>query len=638
MALDGITCELLAHELNNELQGARIDKIFEPDKYTIILHIRSNGSIKKLLISINPSSPRVHFTESPRENPQTPPGFCMLLRKYLSGSKIISITNPGYERILEIHVSTIDELHDTKEIRLVVELMGRYSNAILINSGNKIIDSAIHVDYSISRIREVMPARIYEYPPFQDKMTIKEAYNLIENNQLPIKDEEIHRPLEKALLNSIKGMSPTLCRQIAIQANVDERMSADKLSTADSNSVINICCKLFECILNKDYSPSTYFSEDGRAEEFSPFNYIGYYEASNKDSISQAIDAYYQEKDSSIDLDNKKQRLLTIINNALTHASKKAEIHKADCDEGVKSDIFKKYGDLILSYIYMIKDKTDSVTVNDFYEDPPKDITIPLDPKLNANDNAQEYYKKFRKSKRKYELSSEYLADDMSALEYLRTLKTAAQSASCEDDIQALNYEIEMVISNNKSSKKNTKNNNINPNTTVGLAKSGKASSRALREAAKKANMKNKNNKKEPKALPFRKYLSSDGYQILCGRNNLQNEELTFKVADRNDWWFHVKGLPGTHVILKCRIGEDMPSDDAVIEAAQTAAFFSKSIMIEEHNSIEGSRAGDIKAEIDYCPVSHVKKIPGGKPGMVIYEGYYSIVVSAKEPKTIVNE
>ncbi len=637
MALDGITCDLLAYELSNELQGARIDKIFEPDKFTIILHIRNNGGIRKLLISINPSSPRIHFTESPRENPQTPPGFCMLLRKYLSGSRITAITNPGCERIIEIHVSTIDELHDTKEIKLVIELMGRYSNAILVNSTGKIIDSAIHVDYSISRIREVMPARIYEYPPFQDKMDIATAYTLTTNGNLPIKEDEAHRPIDKALLNSIKGMAPILARQICVQAGIDERMPADKLKDNDRQDLIKICNKLFEDIINKTYSPSTYFSADGQAEEFSPFNYVGYEKTLNCASISEAIDTYYQEKDASIDFENKRQRILTIINNALSHASKKAEIHQSDCDEGIKSEIFKKYGDLILSYIYMINGKQDSVTVNDFYEDPPKDITIPLDPKLDANGNAQEYYKKFRKAKRKFELSSEYLADDLSALEYLRTLKTAAQSANCDDDIKALNYEIESIITPNKSSKKQNKN-NVNPNTTVGLAKSGKASSRALREAAKKANMKNKTSKKVDKPLPYRKYLSSDGYQILCGRNNIQNEELTFKVADRNDWWFHVKGLPGTHVILKTKVGEEMPSDQAVIEAAMTAAFYSKTIMIEEHNSIEGSRAGDIKAEIDYCPISHVKKIPGAKPGMVIYEGYYSIVVSAKEPETKIND
>ncbi len=637
MALDGITCELLAYELNNELTGARIDKIFEPDKHTIILHIRSNGRINRLLISINPSAPRIHFTESTRENPQTPPGFCMLLRKYLSGAKIVSVTNPGYERIIEFHVSTIDELHDTKEIRLIVELMGRYSNAILVNSTGKIIDSAIHVDYSISRVREVMPARIYEYPPFQDKLSIEEAYKLTSDNLLPVKEEESNRPVEKALLNSIKGMAPILSRQLCIKANVEERMPVSKLSSSDSERLRNECNLLFEAIINKNYSPSTYYSGDNQAEEFSPFNYIGYPVVVKSDTLSQAIDAFYLKKDAYIDLDNKRQRLITIINNALSHATKKAEIHKADCLEGEKSDIYKKYGDLILSYIYMIKDKNDKVTVSDFYVDPPKDITIPLDPKLSANDNAQEYYKKFRKSKRKYELSSEYLADDLSALEYLRTLKTAAQSANCEDDILALNYEIEtLIVSPSKSNKE--KKSNINPNTTVGLAKSGKASSRALREAAKKANMKNKSSKKSEKPLPYRKYLSSDGYQILCGRNNIQNEELTFKVADKNDWWFHVKGLPGTHVILKCRQGEEMPSDDAVIEAAQTAAFYSKTIMIEEHNSIEGSRAGDIKAEIDYCPISHVKKIPGAKPGMVIYEGYYSIVVSAKEPDNIVKD
>ena len=630
MALDGITAQLLAHELNEELAGARIDKVFEPDKYTVILHIRTNSGIKKLLISVNPSAPRINITDSTRENPQMPPSFCMLLRKHLSGSRIVSVTNPGYERIIEIEVTTTDELHDTKNIKLTAELMGRYSNLILINPGGRILDSIVHVDYSVSRVREVMPARIYEYPPSQDKFTCEEVLSLTSEGMLPIEETEMGRPMDKALLNSIKGISPNLCRQLCLRADIDDRMPAKNLSANEKDAVIKVVHELAENVVNNNIRPASYYSEDDLACEYSPFELIGYAKKKDAPSISEAIDMYYHEKDRYIDLDNKKQRLKAIIGSALTHATHKAEIHNADMEEGSKADFYKVCADLILGNQYLLKGKEEYFTCQNYYEDPPKDVTIKLDPSLNASDNAQEYYKRFRKAKRKLTLAEEYLADDKMAIDYLRSLKVAAEAASCEDDINAILMELNAAADKPKTKHRQ---NQGDPNTTVGKAKSGKASSRALREAAKKAREKNNKHKANKNAapLPFRRYTTSDGREILCGRNNLQNEELTFKVADKDDWWFHIKGMPGTHVILKAHKGEEFPPDNSVIEAAQTAAFFSKSIMLEEHAAIEGSKAGDIKAEVDYCRISHVKKIPGAKPGMVIYEGYYSIVVSAKE-------
>ncbi len=629
MALDGITSEIITYELNRDLKGARIDKIFQPDKYTVILHIRTSSGVKKLLISINPSAPRINITESTRENPMMPPSFCMLLRKYLSGARIESITNPGYERIIEINVTNTDELHDTNSLRLVAELMGRYSNLILINRSGKILDSAVHVDYSVSRVREVMPARIYEYPPSQDKMTIEEAALKIESGKLPILETEMGRPVEKAILNSIKGMSPTLSRQICTKADIEDRLPVSGLSDMDLESLKKEINDIAVQIRDHSYTPCAYFTGEGYAADWSPFRFTGFDRTVRADDVSRAIDLYYEQKDRFIDLDNKKRRLLSIIDSALNHLTKRAEIHRQDCEEGKKADIFKHDADLILSNSYKVTGKADSITCTDYYSDPPAEVTIRLDPTLNASDNAQEYYKKFHKAKRKAELSEAYLNDDLIAIEYFRSIKTAAVSAKCEDDIRAIAQEINS-LSKPRSEKKTE---NINPNTTVGKSKSGNKSSRAMREAAKRANEKKNTKKRQEKPLPLRRYTTSDGYEILCGRNNIQNDDLTFHTADKDDWWFHIKGMPGTHVILRSKKGEDIPSDNAVIEAAQTAAFFSKGMILEEHNAIEGSKPGQIKAEIDYCKVSHVKKLPGGKPGMVTYEGYYSIVVTAKEPE-----
>lgn len=633
MPFDGITSHLLANELNSLLAGTRIDKVFQPDKQTVIIHIRANARMEKLLISCNPASVRMNLTSSDRENPKMPPSFCMLLRKYLSGAMIESITCPSYERIIEIKVSNTDELHDRKSYTLICELMGRYSNLILTNQTGKIIDSLVHIDMSVNRYREIMPARIYEYPPAQDKLTPDEAYEFCKEGKLPIKDTELGRSAEKALLNSVKGLSPSLARRITGRSGADDRTPVKLLTDDVLEGLTSDINGFFEDICSSSYDPTVYFSDNNEPLDYLPFMYESTQNTERFDTISEAIDRFYESKDRAADLDRKKQRLSAIIDTALSHSVRKLQIHEQDLEDGQKSEYYKKCADLILSNTYRIADHASSFTCEDYYEDPPVEITIDLNPVIDASANAQEYYKRFHKSKRKLELSHEYIRADREAISYFRSLKTAIASASCEEDITALEMEI---LSLAGASRDNAKQKVAagDPNRMVGMAKSGKHASRAMREAAKRAAQKNlKISQRKPEtALSYRKYTTSDGYEILCGRNNIQNDELTFKVASKDDWWFHIKGLPGTHVILRSHKGEEFPSDNAVLEAASLAVFFSKSIMLEEHSEGAGSHAGEIKAEVDYCPVSHVKKIPGAKPGMVIYESYYSVLVPAKEP------
>ncbi|MCQ2482180.1 MAG: NFACT family protein [Clostridia bacterium] len=657
MAFDGITCDLLTKELNTILSGARIDKVYMPDKYTVILNLRGLATNKnklfddssltvfdgsKLLISFAPSNPRINLTDTSRENPAVPPSFCMLLRKYLSGAHITSVVNPNVERIIEINISTVNELKDVCDYKLTVELMGRYSNLILINQHGKIIDSAIHIDFSINRVREVMPARIYEYPPAQNKIIPYDIISILDRADsgyedlcqingyvLPIFISEQKRPLSKAVLNSIKGLSPLLVQQIINTAELDDRLTVQMLSDKELERFIASLRTFCNQITDYNKHGYAYFSDIGDSLEFSPIKLNGYTNEKECGSLSEAIEIFNSNRDKLIDIENKKSRLRTIVNNALSKTLHKEEQHKADYDEGSKADTYKKYGDLILSNIYRINDKKSMVTVEDYYSEECPSIDIPLDPTMNANDNAQEYYKRFRKSKRKFELASAYLEDDSQAIMYLRTLKTAIEAASTGDDIEAINEEIKTLTDSARQKNTEGSNKNFNPNRNVGMSKSGKASSRALRAAALRAKnnaRNNKNNKKESQTKDnYRKYTSTDGHTILCGRNNIQNDNLTFHVADKSDWWFHVKGLPGTHVILQLQPDETIPSDSSVLEAASLAAFFSRSTIIEEHST------QDLKVEIDYCPVSHVKKIPKAKPGMVIYEGYYSINVIPKE-------
>lgn len=639
MTLDGITCQLLAGELNSELEGKRVDKIYMPDKHTAVFHIRATSGYQKLMISIDPGSPRVCLVENTVENPSMPPSYCMLLRKYLAGSRIEKVTNPGYERIIEITVSKYDELKDRKTYTLIAELMGRFSNLILVNENNRIIDSAIHVDFSVSRVREVMPARLYEYPPAQDKYTPENALGISSSGKLPLMESELQRPIDKALVGSIKGLSPVLAAYITDKANIDDRKTMSMLSDSETTRLRDAVNEFLTSIVEKTYTPHVFYGESGEPEDASIIDLDGYLKKKPVSSISEAFDICYKAKDSRLVMDKGRDRLNQIISSALAKVIKKREIHEQDMEEGRKADQLKHYGDLILTYKYMVSQGSSSVTLTDYTEESQKEITIPLNPQLDASGNAQDYYKRFHKAKRKMELAEDYLKEDELAARYLRSLSAAVNAATCEEDLEAINEEIRSEITGDSSFRRgqaSSKSSNVNkgdPNKMVGVAKSGKASSRALREAAKRANL-NKGNKNQNKerALPCRRYMTSDGYEILAGRNNIQNDQLTFHTASRRDWWFHVKGLPGTHVILKTKPNEEMPSDNAVLEAASLAAFFSKAIILEEHLTSEGSKPGLLKAEVDYCPVSHVKKIPGAKPGMVIYEGYYSVLVEAKEP------
>ena len=638
MTLDGITCQLLANELNKELEGKRVDKIYMPDRHTVILHIRFTGGYRKLLISIDPGSPRICFAENTAENPSIPPSFCMLLRKYLAGSRIESVTNPGYERIIEITVSNTDELRDRKTYTLTVELMGRFSNLVLINENGKILDSAIHVDFSVSRVREVMPARIYEYPPAQDKLSPDDALKMAVEGSLPIMKSELSRPIDKALVGSIKGLSPVLAAYITQKADIDDRKTLAML-TEDQKKALNTEVKAFlKTVTEGTYTARIFYDESGEPADASIADLSGYSKSKTVSSISEAIYLSYLARDSRLVMDMGRDRLNQIISNALARVIKKRELHEQDLEEGQKAEAYKHSADMILTYKYMITQGSTSVTLTDYTEDGQKDIVIDLNPTLDASGNAQEYYKRFHKAKRKMELAEKYLKEDELAAQYLRSLFAAVNAATSLEDLQAINEEIRAEIAGDNGFRKNhtakkNNNNSGDPNKMVGVAKSGKASSRALREAAKRANAgKGNKDKSKERALPCRRYMTSDGYEILAGRNNIQNDQLTFHTASRRDWWFHVKGLPGTHVILKTKPNEEMPSDNAVLEAASLAAFFSKAIILEEHMTSEDSKPGMLKAEVDYCPVSHVKKIPGAKPGMVIYEGYYSVLVEAKEP------
>lgn len=653
MSLDGITTHFLAKELNERLVGGRIDKIYQPDRYDIILSVRQESQNFRVLLSANPSGPRIHISTSTRENPAIAPSFCMLLRKHLAGARITDISSPSFERIIEISIATTDELGDKKEKRLIIEMMGRYSNIILVNAENRIFDSLLHVDSQMSRVREVMPARPYVYPPVQGKLTPVEALNMLNINELPLIEEAANRPLEKALQESLLGFSPLLSREICYLASVDARKGIRQLLPDEKDAVCRAAKDLLTRITQSQIQPGTYAAQmDAPPTEFHALLLKDAGFSKLRASISDAMDAVYQQKDLSVDFEQKKRNLLQFCQASLQHALRKQSVHQSDIFACKDMNLYQKSGQLLLSNHYQITAGVSSYTAVDYEATGDAQaadvmLEIPMDPTRTVSQNAQAFFKHYSKCKNRMEAASAFLAEDSRAVDYLSSLFQAIESAAENEDLQALREEMQfsgLLEHDFKGQYKNSTKPNQNLNAYPGKSKNGSSSSRALRAAGKAASKRAKNGSAKSgktSAVPpdnFRRYTSLDGISILCGRNNIQNDLLTMRTASPDDLWFHVQKMPGTHVVLRC--GKTEPSESAILQAARTAAFFSRTWSRNEKNKASDPRQtrnenqdlSELKIAVDYCPVRNVKKPSKAKPGMVIYDHYKTVLVSPADP------
>ena len=642
MPLDGVTARFLSSELNDSLSGSRIEKIYQPDRYEICLHLRTDRGHKRLLLSCNPSFPRIHMTDSVRDNPKTPPSFCMLLRKHLSGGRINRVNSPPFERIIELHITSLNELQDVTEYRLIIEMMGRYSNIILLNSDSIIIDSILHVDSRTSRVREVMPARRYEYPPNQGKLLPSEALDIVNKGNLPILQDSLGRPVEKAFLESLQGFSPQLSHEICHVASVDPRKGCRQLEPRETLRLLSSVGALLGVILKGVPSPTLY-QASGNSSPID-FHALLLHDAGIPvavDSISDAIDRLHERSFRDQSFDQIRKPLIAFVQNALAHAIRKKQTHETDILESKDCLLWKKYGDLILYNQSGLRPEATEFVALD-YENTDVTHRIPLNPSLNASGNAQAYYKRYRKAKAKIDSATKFIQDDDIAIEYLMSLQQAAISATDDQDIAALRQEIsELATEGRDSYEKEAGQGRSAP---PGKSKTGKQRSRALRSAASRAADKSRRDRangikkaESSSAEVFRKFKNADDTIILCGRNNLQNDALTFRTAAPEDLWFHAKKRPGSHVVLRC-FGKS-PSDAFVLDAASVAAYYSSAATDFRKGSPGVSDTdpsdGAFTVEVDYCEVKRVKKIPGAKPGMVTYDQYRTLLVHPALPGSI---
>ena len=619
MAFDGITIANITKELHDTLLGGRIYKIAQPESDELMLTIKNNSSQYRLLLSANASLPLVYLTETNKPSPMTAPGFCMLLRKHLQNARIIGISQPGLERIIYLELEHLNELGDLCRKKLIIEIMGKHSNIIFCDGQDKIIDSIKHISGMVSSVREVLPGRDYFIPQTQSKwnplrfcamytdIMAENVSEVLTNTPLDKQTESetaaIYPPaasvfaksdesaealsyvnlcehmrekpmaVYKALYTSYTGLSPIIAQEICYRAGIDGDLPANVLEESSLHALYGTLTGMMSQIVSGSFAPSIIY--DGREPiEFASLPLTLYADKTVKsyDSVSVVLEQYYAERSTVTRIRQKSVDLRKIVQTALERNVKKYDLQMKQMKDTDKREQYKVYGELLNTYGYNIEPGAKSMEALNYYTN--ETITIPLDDTLTPQENAKKYFDKYGKMKRTYEALSELTVQVKEEIEHLESILAALDIALQEEDLVEIKEE---------------------------LIESGYIRRKG---GTKKIKITSK---------PFH-YISSDGFHMYVGKNNYQNDELTFKFATGNDWWFHAKQKAGSHVIVKTE-GKELP-DRTFEEAARLAAYYSKG---REQN----------KVEIDYIQKKHVKKPVGAKPGFVVYYTNFSMAIDS---------
>ena len=568
MAFDGIVVANLVHELKEQLQNGRIAKIAQPEADELLLTIKTPAGQKRLYLSASASLPLVYLTESNKTSPMTAPNFCMLLRKHIANGRIVDIYQPRLERIIHFTIEHLDELGDLCRKDLIVEIMGKHSNIIFCTENGTIIDSIKHVSAQMSSVREVLPGRSYFVPDTMEKQDPLSVDFETFSQVLRAKP----MPLSKAIYTSFTGVSPVTAEAVCSIAQVDSGLPASAFSEDILRHVYNQFDIYFSGVKEQRFSPAIYY-EGKEPKEFSSLPLPQKrWERVEFDSISRVLETYYALKNTITRIRQKSTDLRHILQTALERNRKKYDLQMRQLKDTESRDKFKVYGELINTYGYNLEEGAKKLEALNYYNN--EMVSIPLDPTKTAQENSQRYFDRYNKLKRTYEALSRLIQETQEEISYLESVRTSLDIAMSEDDLAEIKEEL--------------------------------ISSGLMRRKFSKKKVKIKN-------TPLH-YVSSDGYHMYVGKNNFQNDQLTFDLAVGNDWWFHVKQAPGSHVIVKTN-GEDLP-DQTFEEAGRLAAYYS-------------SMRGVEKVEIDYVEKKHVKKPKGGKPGFVVYYTNYSLVIDS---------
>ena len=567
MALDAATLELTARELETVLADAKIAKLFEPTRDELVITLRTRTDTYALLLSARSGSARVCLTEETFENPETPPSFCMLMRKHLTGGKLLDVHMEPGDRIVYFDFQCTNEMGDLVRNTLCAELMGRYSNLVLVQNG-KIIDALKRVDFEDSDIRQLLPGLTYTTPPKParpDFLQVSSASIVAAACQRDL-------PVADALNKTVAGVGPVVCREAAWRAFDGEHLLANELTEAQKRSLMAAIDELKE-LHDKGGCPCSVTDPDGKPVEFTffrPQQYGENYAVKEWPSFNAMLEGYYAEKDRAERLRTKSKELHKAVHNMYDRALRKQAARQEELAASGKSEKLRLYGELLQANQWAIQKGDRQATVQNYYTG--EDVTIRLDPRLGPNENAQKYFDKYGKMKRTAEALNELILETKGQIDHLESIQNSLDIALSADDLVQIKDEL----------------------IEYGFIKKGKGSK-----------------KQKVKSKPFH-YISSDGFDMYVGKNNYQNDELTFKLATGNDWWFHAKGMPGSHVIVKAE-NKELP-DSTFEEAGKLAGYYSK-----------GKNAD--KVEIDYLQKKNVKKPNGAAAGFVVYYTNYSLTI-----------
>lgn len=576
MPLDAVALGAIAHELNDMLAGAKIEKIHQPERDEILLIIKSSCGAKKLVMSASSANSRIHLVEESKENPSVPPMFCMLLRKHLTGGRIESIRRLGFERVIDTEISCRNELGDLTVRHLICEAMGRNSNIIFLDENRRIIDSVKHIDLTVSSVRNILPGLIYMMPPDTDRLnpetaTAEDYFNLLKNSPGG-------READRAVTDGVMGISPLLAGECIYRVCGSRNLVAGELTLLQMEEIAQELYSMFEKAKNGEFSPCIVYSPDKKkAADFAPFE-IKQYESGMKivsaNSMNGAACEFYFMRDLHARMNDRSAAITKVITNNLRRAEKKLNILQGELKEAENREYFRICGDLITANLYRMKKGDDKLIAQNFYDENAQEVEIRLDIKLSPSQNAARYYTKYKKAKNTEIYATEQIELTIKEIEYLESVLYSVSNAQTPQHLAEIRSEL----------------------ASYGYIKS---------ETGKK-----KKDKNPPVGKPYE--FEYKGYTIYVGRNNVQNDMLTLKMSRSRDLWLHTKKIAGSHTLVKYS-GEEFPND--VIEtAASIAAFYSK-----------GKNSPYV--EVDYCPVSHVRKPNGAKAGMVVYEGYNTAFV-----------
>lgn len=576
MALDGMFLRHIKSELEIALVGSRVDKIYQPNREEIVLSMRNYKDSYKVLISSRANSPRIHITNYSLENPKSPPMLCMLLRKKLIGARLTGIVQPGLERVLYLEFDAIDDFGDKVKLTLVTEIMGKYSNLILVDQDGKIVDALKRVDAEMSSQRLVLPGVRYELPPAQDKTCI------LNNDSNNILDRLIvsygNQTVSKALLSCLQGISPVVCREIEHLVNGEELMSVAETCINKKDRLLFYIRRLISTV--NDISGCAYMVTDNNNKpiEFSFMGisqYTDFASIKQYDTFSSLLDDFYYERDKIDRMRVKTHDLSKMINNIAEKIERKICLQKSEVEKCKDRDYLRMCADLISANLYRIQKGAESVSLENFYSESIETVNIKLDPSISPNANAQKYYKEYRKCKTAEQVLKQQISSAESELKYIESVKDSLSRAYNEKEINEIRQELK-----------------------------------------EQGYVRYTRNKTKEKALSPIKFKSTEGFDILVGRNNIQNDKLTLKDSNNNDIWFHTKDVPGSHTVV---VTDGMrPGEQTILEACIIAAFHSKA----RYSS---------QVPVDFTQIRHVKKPQGARPGMVIYTNNKTMYVKPDE-------